>query len=87
MIVNVSFDTKDKKITAMIDGQEVQNLSSIMFYTYDGKASFELATVEQNEDEKMVSVNRIYAEEKDALVLKEDGMPLYKLIAKEIFGV
>lgn len=87
MIVNVSFDTKEKKISATIDGQEVQNLDNIRFYAYDGKGSFELSTVEMNEDEKMVSVNRIYAEEKDTLVIKEDDIPLHKLIAKQIFGV
>jgi len=90
MIVNVNFDTKEKKIVATIDGQEVQNLDSIRFFAYEGKASFELSTVVMDEDEKMVSVNRIYAEEKDELVNKEDNqdeMPLYKLIAKQIFGV
>ena len=85
MKVSVEFDTKDKIISAKIDGQEVANLSSIMFYTYDGKATFELSTVQMNEDEKMCSVTKIYAEEKDTLIEKEPE--LHKLIAKEIFGV
>jgi hypothetical protein len=85
MKVSVEFDTKDKMISAKIDGQEIANLYSIIFYTYDGKANFELCTNEMNEAEKMYSVTRIYAEEKDELVIKEPE--LHKLIAKEIFGV
>jgi hypothetical protein len=89
MKVNVEFDTKEKNIVAKIDGQEVKNLSSIMFYTYDGKASFELSTVVQDEDNKMVSVNRIYAEDRDELIIKPkfDDEPIHKLIARELFGV
>ena len=85
MKINVEFDTQEKTISATVDGKAVDNLSSIMFYTYDGKANCELATVEQDENEKMVKVNKIYAASKDCFVTKDE--PLHRLIAREIFGI
>jgi hypothetical protein len=82
MKVNVEFDTQDKKIKATIDGKKVDNLSSITFYAYDGQASFELATVEMNEDEKAYKVTKIYAADKDELVVKDNPNELVEGISK-----
>lgn len=79
MKINVEFDTQDKTITATMNGQNIENLSSISFYSYEGQGNVELCTVEMNETEKMVKVTRVMAQEKDELVVKEE--PVYKQIA------
>lgn len=80
MKINVEFDTQDKSLAVMANGKKINNISSVVFYVYDGKGAVELATVEQNEDEKMVKVTRIVAEDKDELVIKEK--PLHEELAE-----
>lgn len=83
MKINVEFDTQDKSLVVMANGKKINNVSSIVFYVYDEKGAVELATVEPNEDEKMVKVTRIVAEDKDELIIKEK--PLHEELAELLF--
>ena len=83
MKINVEFDTQDKSLVVTSNGKKISNVSSIVFYVYDGKGAVELSTVEPNEDEKMVKVSRIVAEDKDEFVIKEK--PIHEELA-EVFN-
>lgn len=74
MKVNVEFDTQTKDLTVSMGGSVVDKVSSIYIYAYEGKGSLELCTVEPNEDESMVKVTRVMAEDKDELVLKDKSL-------------
>lgn len=83
MKISVEFDTQSKELIVTNNGKKINNLSSIVFYTYDGKGSVELTTIEQNEEEKMVKLTRVVAIDKDEFIIKE--RPIHEEIAELLF--
>jgi len=63
--ISVEFDTVTKDLSVVMDGQPVENVREISCYSYDeNKGSVEIRTVETMQDDGMMKVVRILANEK-----------------------
>ena len=66
--ISVQFDTVSKDLDVTLDGEKVENVTSIEIYAYkegsSDKGYVELRTVEVLEDDKIIKVIRLSADEK-----------------------
>lgn len=66
--ISIQFDTISKELDVTLDGENVENVSSIEIYAYEegdiNKGYIELRTVEVLEKDKIIKVIRLSADEK-----------------------
>jgi hypothetical protein len=81
--INITFDTVTKKASVQMDGNEMNDCSSVYLYKYsDGLGQIEISCGTYNEDEKVYTQTRVVASENE---LK--GTKLEKGVAVEKFPV
>lgn len=84
--INVEFDTKDKVLSVTMDGQVIEDVSSVEFYKgYDNPDQFHgvFTTVERMDDDKVIKVTRVSA--KDGITETTESSNLPKLLARKLF--
>lgn|SRR5574339_532324 len=92
-MIKVEYDTVKKEAYATIDGKPLENLHSIYcghsHSDEDGnpKFSFEMSTMEMDEENKMMKTHRVMATLKNASLTTETDKKdaLYKAIAHRVF--
>lgn len=61
-IINLSFDTKEKKLEVSMDGKKIDKVSSIYIYNYE---------MEEDESEGHIEITRILPDEEEGLYKRE----------------
>ena len=85
--ITVEFDTKDKVLNVVMDGKAVENVSSVEFYHgYEGEEFHgAITTVEKMEDDDLVKVMRVSADEEVKVEAAVASSNLRKQLANKLF--
>lgn len=60
-IINISYNTVDKTVSCKMDDKDLENISEISFSKYDDKWMLRARKINENKDDKYVTVEDLYA--------------------------
>ena len=58
-----TFNTTDKTLSVSMDGKKMKNISEVNFFVFGDNAGAEIRTVESKEDDDIVTITKILANE------------------------
>jgi Ni,Fe-hydrogenase III component G len=73
--INIEFDTADKSVSIMVDGEKMDNIDGVYIYKrYDSENKYyiELSSYEHNKENEISKTTRICAQD-GSLVNKDSG--------------
>jgi len=81
-IISLTYDTKEKKLDANMDGKVIEDLYQVSIYKYDDEARIELTKMSMDKNESMSTRTCIYASEHEIKEVKDDTIMLSSLSDK-----